>query len=341
MISYVLDVADLAATRFALSPLHETVLSLRVLRDPGRHALLLPWRRAALERLASDQGPGLDLDLLLSLVGDRFALPDYLTPRPAVFAPSIEQELALVRSAEPCVVRRDLSAISQIGPAPSPPTRLRAALEGSDAAVEELRDTICDVLAAYWHLAVEPSWPAMRLLLEADMTYRARRLAAGGARELFADLHPHVRWGDGVLSVDRMIGEWQADAAGRGLLLIPSVFAHQPAPPVSALEPPMLSYPCRGVATLFAGPPAAAEGALVSLLGRSRVRILALLDEPLATDELAGRLRVTPSAVSQHLRVLHATGLVAKARDGRRVRYRRTGLGDGLCWVRVSESRPG
>jgi hypothetical protein len=44
-----------------------------------------------------------------------------------------------------------------------------------------------------------PSWSQMRLVLEADMTYRARQLAAGGARLLFADMHPNLRWSDGVL----------------------------------------------------------------------------------------------------------------------------------------------
>ncbi|MFF5521620.1 ArsR/SmtB family transcription factor [Streptomyces coeruleorubidus] len=47
--------------------------------------------------------------------------------------------------------------------------------------------------------------------------------------------------------------------------------------------------------------------------------------------ELARRLGVTPSAVSQHLRVLHATGLVTRARDGRRVLYRRSPLGERLA----------
>jgi DNA-binding transcriptional ArsR family regulator len=326
MISYALSVEDLADTHFALSPMHETVLSLRVLRDPGRHALLLPWRRSVVDRLGS-----LDVDLLLSLVGDRGALPDYLTPRPSVFAPSVDEELALIRTAATVIVRRDLLAISQASASPSLPPRLRPAADDSgDAAVEELRDTICDTLAAYWRLAIEPVWPRLRLLLEADMTYRARRLATGGARQLFADMHPSVRWQDGVLSIGNMIGHWHAAAAGRGLLLMPSVFAHQPAPPVSAQEPPMLSYPCRGVATLWSAPPPVSAGALVSLLGETRVRLLSLLEEPVPTIELARRLQVTPSAVSQHLRVLHATGLVTRARDGRLVQYRRSPLGDEL-----------
>ena len=326
MISYALGVEDLADTRFALSPMHETVLSLRVLRDPGRHALLLPWRRSVAGRLGA-----LDVDLLLSLVGDRGALPDYLTPRPSAFAPSVDEELALVRATAPAIVRRDLLAISQAGAAPALPPRLRPVADDRDeAAAERLRDAICDTLAAYWCLAIEPWWPRLRLLLEADMTYRARRLATGGARQLFADVHPNVRWQDGVLSIGNMIGHWHAAAAGRGLLLMPSVFSHQPAPPVSADEPPMLSYPCRGVATLWSAPPPASAAVLVALLGEARVRLLSLLEEPVPTIELARRLRVTPSAVSQHLRALHATGLVTRARDGRLVHYQRSALGDEL-----------
>jgi DNA-binding transcriptional ArsR family regulator len=42
------------------------------------------------------------------------------------------------------------------------------------------------------------------------------------------------------------------------------------------------------------------------------------------------RLKVTPSAVSQHLKVLYATGLVTRARDRRQVMYRRSQLGDAL-----------
>ncbi|MEU5995094.1 ArsR family transcriptional regulator [Spirillospora sp. NPDC047418] len=39
---------------------------------------------------------------------------------------------------------------------------------------------------------------------------------------------------------------------------------------------------------------------------------------------------MTPSAVSQHLRILHDAGLLTRARDGRHVLYRRSPLGDQL-----------
>ncbi|MFH8369480.1 helix-turn-helix domain-containing protein [Streptomyces sp. NPDC018031] len=321
MITFQLGVEDLADTRFALSPLHETVCSLRVLREPGLSALHLPWRRAVLGRLGA-----LDTGLLMSLVAVRRTLPDFVTPRPRVFAPAFDEELALVRRTPPDLVRRDLLATH----APDPlPDALRDAA-GTDQAVTALRDAICDLLRDYWEVAVKPAWPRMRLLLEADMTYRARQLAMGGARLLFADMHPNLRWQDGMLHIDRMIGRHRVAASGRGLLLVPSVFAHKPAPPVSPDEPPALAYPSRGVATLWAPAPAADPAALVSLLGKSRARLLGLLEEPLPTVEIARRLKVTPSAVSQHLRVLHATGLLTRARDGRRVLYRRSPLGDRL-----------
>ncbi|AQZ62665.1 putative transcriptional regulator [[Actinomadura] parvosata subsp. kistnae] len=318
MISYELGVEDLADTRFAISPLAETVFSLRVLRDPGLHALHLPWRRTVLARLEAA-----DAERLTALVGERLALPDFLTPRPETFAPAFEEELALVRRTPPGLVRRDVPAALVSRPA----------LDGDDDAAR-FRDAACELLRRYWALAVEPFWPRMRQVLEADMTYRARRLARGGARLLFADMHPNLRWHDGVLRISKMIGHHHVAASGRGLLLMPSVFAHKPAPPVSPDEPPSLVYPSRAVATLWTPAQVTDAGALSALLGAPRARLLRLLEEPLPTIELARRLRVTPSAVSQHLRVLYGSGLVAKARDGRQVLYGRTELGDRLVTVK-------
>ncbi|WP_259405598.1 hypothetical protein [Microbispora sp. H10830] len=136
-----LGVEDLADTRFALSPLTETVLSLRVLRDPGLSAVHLPWRRSVVGRLGT-----LDTDLLMSLVAERFTLPDFPTPRPETFAPEFEEELAVVRRTPPDLVRRDLAATHAQAPLPGP---LRdAATTTGDAPVVRLRDAGCDLLNA-------------------------------------------------------------------------------------------------------------------------------------------------------------------------------------------------
>ncbi|MGT2531226.1 hypothetical protein ACU4GG_32355 [Streptomyces nojiriensis] len=76
MISFGLDADDLADTRFALSPLMDTVLSLRVLREPGLSTIHAPWRRATVERV----GGALDTALLASLVARHRTTPDFLTP---------------------------------------------------------------------------------------------------------------------------------------------------------------------------------------------------------------------------------------------------------------------
>ncbi|MCF3129642.1 ArsR/SmtB family transcription factor [Streptomyces olivochromogenes] len=323
MIGFRLGAEDLADTRFAISPLSEVMGSLRALRAPALYPLHARWRARVLGTL----DPA-DLPLLSALVGDTLALPDFLTPRPTDFAPAFEDELAAVRATPVEVVRRDLLAAH----APRPlPHALRQAAAPGDAVVRDLVDALCAVLSRYWAEALLPHWPRMRLVLEGDITYRARQLAMGGARLLFVDLHPNLRWRDSVLTVDKMIGHHQVDASGRGLRLVPSLFAHKPAPPISAAEAPMVAYPGRGAATLWEPRPGPDASALAALLGAPRTTVLRLLAEPLPTVELARRLGVTPSAVSQHLRVLHGTGLVTRARDGRRVLYRRTPLGDTLA----------
>jgi hypothetical protein len=323
MISFLLGVEDLADTRFAISPLHELVIGLRVLRAPGLFPLHRPWRESVLQGL----DPA-DARLLSALVAQTLALPDFLTPRPTTFAPTIEEELAAVRATPPEFVRRDLLAAH----APHPlPDALRGAVAPGDAAVTELVDELCELLLRYWESALLPAWPRIRLILETDVTHRARRLATGGAQSLFSDLHRNVRWQGGALRIGQMIGRHDVDGAGRGLRLIPSLFVHKPAPPVGAEQPPKLTYPGRGAATLWEPVPEPDASALTALLGAPRTTVLRLLAEPLPTVEIARLLGVTPSAVSQHLKVLHTTGLVTRARDGRRVLYRRSALGDRLA----------
>jgi DNA-binding transcriptional ArsR family regulator len=302
--------------------------------DPRRHTLYLPWLRAVRREL-----DGLDMSLLLSLVGpprgaDRFlsaasqALPDFLTPVPDRFVARLDEELERARATPTALARRQLLATH----APDPvPARLAAVTRPGARPVRALVKQICDELERYHEAALASTWPDMRLVLEADTTYRARQLAVGGARQLFSDMHPNLRWHDGVLYIDEMISEHTVAGEGRGLLLMPSIFATKPVPPMLPDEPPSLSYPSRGIATLWAPPPPRPTAALASLIGPARAQLIDMLAEPLPTIELARRLKVTPSAVSQHLKVLHDTGLVTRARDGRQVLYRRTALGEELA----------
>jgi len=66
------------------------------------------------------------------------------------------------------------------------------------------------------------------------------------------------------------------------------------------------------------------------LLGAPRARLLEALCSPATTTALARRLGVTPSAVSQHLVVLHRGGLVDRRRSGRTLLYQTSELGLAL-----------
>ena len=118
---------------------------------------------------------------------------------------------------------------------------------------------------------------------------------------------------------------------GRGLLLLPSAFAWPKVMLITA-EPwqPTVIYPARGVGMLWEPERPALPGALARLLGASRASILAALDRPRSTTELARILELTPGGVSQHLGVLHSAGLVQRRRDQRVVLYLRSENGDAL-----------
>ncbi len=318
MIEMAFSTDDLVHTRFAVSPLWEAVASLRSLRDPGSHALHLPWVEMARPRVA-----GLDLAPLEALLATSGYTPDFLTPPPGTPLPDIREELDRLRATPPEEVRHELSWRFPDGRLPAV---LRPLL---DSAEEEL-ERIAGLIGAYWDRAVAPVWPSLHALLEGDVLYRARQIAAGGAWRLFRGLHPSVTFAGGVLRVAKP-PDVHVDLGGRGLLLMPSAFAW---PEVFAvIDPPWqptLIYPPRGVGALWQAHSPDAPEALAALMGRSRARILSELDQPVSTTELARRLSMGSSLVSQHLGVLRAAGLVTPHRQGRVVLYARTARGQGL-----------
>ncbi|TNY34848.1 ArsR/SmtB family transcription factor [Thermomonospora catenispora] len=326
MIEYVLTPDDVARVRFAFSPLGEMVASLRVLADPARHALHLPWVRRVRPRLR-----GLRLDPLRALVGPTGYIPDFLTPPPRTPLPDLADELAALRATAPERVAEEIAWL-EADPRASRHERERTAPLRRELAADPRRTLalLTDLLAAYWEAALEPHWPRVRDLLEADVLRRTRALAERGTEGLFADLHQRVRWDGERLRVNVAYTE-RAVLGGQGMLLVPSAFAW---PDVLAMLPPyqpQLVYPPYAVATLWETASAAPPDALAALLGRGRAAVLTGLRSPSSTTELARRLGVTPGAVSQHLAVLRDCGLVAGRRMGRHVLYVRTPLGDALA----------
>ncbi|MFF3848879.1 ArsR family transcriptional regulator [Streptomyces sp. NPDC002328] len=326
MIEFRFDVGDLATTSFAYSPLQEAAFSLRSLSDPGRYPHHRPWLRRIGPRLDA-----LDRELLTALVAPWLWVPDFLTPRPDRARPVFADELDRVRETPPEVVAADLRAAYRTEDA-LPPVVARGL-----ARPDRLLVRLTDALDAYWHTCLAPDWwPRAQSVLEADLAYRGRVLAERGAAELLPGLDGRLSWTGSHLRVDTrdFLGQvpWaDISVAGRGMVLLPTLFARGAQFLIDPARPPVLIYPARGRATLAEQPPPVSDQALVRLLGRARTRLLLLLAEPASTTELAHRLEVTPGAVSQHLAILHDVGLLTRTRHGRTVRYVRSPLGDDLC----------
>jgi DNA-binding transcriptional ArsR family regulator len=99
---------------------------------------------------------------------------------------------------------------------------------------------------------------------------------------------------------------------------------------VTPPDPPQLAYPARGIGSLWEPQPATGLDALAAVLGRSRTRLLAELDTPASTTELARRTGLSMAGVSQYLTALRDAGLVSAHRAGRSVLYARTSAAESL-----------
>lgn len=324
-IKLVLD--DLSATRFAISPIGETVAALGTLTDPGRHGLHLPWVRWAQPRVAAIAP---DLTELNSLMRSRTRrLPSFIVPPPNTRLPTVDAELDVVRRMPAKDVRLSLD---RLFPRRRP-----------DSFVDDLyRDprrqlrTVVDQLRAAHDALIAPHWPRIAATLDADVVHRSRIAAELGMAAMISGLHERITWAEGDLLVG-IDGAERTEITvipGRGgLVILPSVFVwphvwtRSHTPTFTTLR-----YPARGIGALWEHPrlgPATVP-ALDRLLGRPRAHLLQLLRSPTTPSELADQLGVTRGAISQHLTVLRDAGLVARERRGRTSLYLRTTLGTHL-----------
>jgi DNA-binding transcriptional ArsR family regulator len=308
VLTYELDSRDLEGVRFAVSPVAEMVLSLRALRDPGRFPLQLGWVRAVQPQL-----DGLDWSVVRWLVNDTMGSPDFLTPRPTSPLTQIGDELEIIAAVDRGTFERQLTAVNQ---------QLPDELAGSDGVTK-----VVDALREYWDAVMAPYWPRMRTILSADISYRGHVLTQHGTGAMLNGLGPAITYDDGLLKVDRVSDPSRTEKVdGRGLVLQPTLFGPHAVIPFDIGAEPLLGYPPRGQANLWSVVEPPSQKDLAQLIGTPRAHILALLTHPRTTTDLAGELKVTPSAVSQHLQLLRRTGLVEPQRTGKQVLYRPTEL---------------
>jgi hypothetical protein len=308
---------DLALTRFAVSPMWEVVSSFRLLATGARSPVHRTWIDQVRPRAAA---AGLDSGLLAELIPPTLYLADFLTPPPGDPAPTLETELAAIRATPPDLVRADVDHLPRGGP------RCQALRADPEARLSRVTDEI----EAYWELALAPYWARIRVVLEADVFHRVRQVAERGARYLFNDLHSSLSWNDNALRMIREQCGIARTATGPGLILVPSVFVASVLTWSRALMSPQLTYPARGSGTLWDRRPVPHAEAIAAVIGRSRTVLLAELEAPASTTDLARRTGISAAGVSQHLTALRGAGMVSAHRAGRTVLYARTAVAESL-----------
>lgn len=313
---------DFLRCRFAVSRLWETQDAVRTLKRPDRHGYHPHWLRRIRDAAAS-----LDLTPLWLLMPRRGHSPDWFLPSSPGPVASFEEEIAVVRSADPRAARAD--SLRSLGHTPGALDSAYARAWDEEPA--RMVAEVSDLLTTVWRTLVLPDWPRLRALLEADVAFHSRRLAEVGLGGLLPEINRRCGWHAGTLTVESR-GRHERDLGGQGLVLMPSVFVWPDV--VSSFEPPWqptLVYPARGIAGLWARPAGRTPEALVRLLGRGRAQVLAALEEPATTTALAHRLELAPSSVSAHLTTLRDAGLLTARRYGHQMLYERTPLGFALA----------
>jgi DNA-binding transcriptional ArsR family regulator len=332
MIRIQLGSDGLARSRFALSPVAETV-NMLIAATTGT---LAPALRAPLRQTFATRR----LDLLSALVrvdGDAgHYIPDFLTPMLARFESPAIEELHAVATTPAWRVAGELAVAAHGNPANTVGRALPRLLTEADE--QETAQRLATELEQVWIDALAPRWPRIRARLEADVTERLQTVGRHGFAAAIESLDPRMDWREGAV---RVRGRFDVDVPEQAITFLPSVFITRgwnvidpvprcaipgydpgrPGPwPYPQRRPAMFMYPVAH--RPLGAPPTPARPA--ELIGRTRARILAAVADPATTGEVAGQLRLSPSTVSYHLQILHRAGLVRRTRDVRRVLYQST-----------------
>jgi DNA-binding transcriptional ArsR family regulator len=314
------DRDSVLAIRFAVSPLWETQAAVQAFADERGRAYHAPWMRTVRASAAR-----LEWAALLAVLPRYGYVPDFLTPPPPTAMPTLASQLEQIQATDPAQVAREIQRCHDT----VHHENSRHLLASMIADPQHARDQLATLLSDAWATLVEPYWARIQTLLDRDIAERSRALAQHGLGRVLAELDPKIRWTrHGLVLPDR--SDRTVQVAERGLVLMPSAYLW---PNVAAIveEPwqPTIVYPADGIARLWQAPQVPPES-LGRLLGRTRARVLAALDQPLSTTAVAAITDLSPAGTSRHLVALRDAGLATTARHGHEVRYRRTELGSAL-----------
>ncbi|MGH4030303.1 ArsR/SmtB family transcription factor [Actinomycetota bacterium Odt1-20B] len=314
---------DLARVRVAPGPdfLWEISNSVQTLQRRDGARVFGEWRRWARPRLSES------CRLLSPLLPPRGYSPDFLTPTCGESGTLRAAVDTLVRTPRRRL-RADLAQLASVRELP----RWTGSLAGGDSDVLRL---LGRAVHTYHREALEPFWHRIRADVDADRIIRLHDLLDGGTDGLLAGLGPQFRWRPPVLEAAYPV-EQELWLGGRGIVLQPSFFCWPtPITLADAELAPVLVYPIGHSADWAAASAngrsgTAGSGPLGPLLGQTRAAVLRAVRTGCSTVELARLLDVTHPAISQHVNVLRAAGLVTTVRKGGRSFHVATAEGRAL-----------
>ncbi|MEV0230684.1 winged helix-turn-helix domain-containing protein [Nonomuraea sp. NPDC050786] len=311
---------DLVASRFAISPLIETMHAQWVLAgrvEAGVHGLWAARWRGTYRELERAHPALRAVAAISGNKGD--ANVDFIAPPPTAVDVPFESELAAMRATPLEQAHAEIARVLARRPATG---WVRDLLTGP-----RVVERFADAYEALWTEIISHDWPRFRAILQRDVAHRAGRLAAYGWAAALEDLSPRVHWRphDQIeIEMTHSSGSHRLD--GKGLLFLPSAFTTRIGAYLEDAWPYAMIYPARGTGAT----PPAPDADLSALIGRSRARILAELAEPATTTQLAALLGQSLGTTGGHLSALRRAGLIVGTRVGRGVLYARTPLGDAL-----------
>lgn len=311
---------DLARVRVASGPdfLWEISNSVQTLQRRDGARVFGEWRRWARPRLSDS------CRLLSPLLPPHGCSPDFLTPTHGEGETLQAAVDTLVRTPLPRL-RTDLTRVAASRRLPGWTDSLA---RGDGAALRELGNA----LHTYHLEALAPFWPRVHAQIDADRIVRLHSLLDGGTDGLLAGLGPQLRWLPPVLEVEYPVDQ-ELRLDGRGITLQPSFFCWPT--PVTLADgelPPVLVYPIDHATDWIHATPSDRpdDGALGPLVGHTRAAVLKAVRTGASTVELARLLAVTHPAISQHVKVLRAAGLVTTVRSSGRSLHVATAEGRAL-----------
>ncbi|WP_194921873.1 hypothetical protein, partial [Catenulispora rubra] len=215
MIRIQLGADGLARSRFALSPVSETV---NLLLAAANGAIPAPLRPRLRETIATRR-----LDLLAALLnvdgGAGHYIPDFLTPQPPRYEGDTAEELHAVATTPTWRVAGELAVAVDGELAKTVGRALPRKLTETDEC--ETSELLAKELEQVWLHVLAPEWPRVRARMEADVDARLRVLGKHGFGAAIDTLDPKIDWHDGSV---RLHGRFEVDVCEPALVFLPSVF---------------------------------------------------------------------------------------------------------------------